>query len=143
MTDLNNIEAGAIKVREAADALCKRIELFQEYLNKLSGRVETSCSQGDLTLHLHRKGKGWIVSYKNDFSPDGRPLLDAPLVVKMKAVGMFPDLLLSIEKSQELLVHQIDLCSQRFDEFWSGLDLKLISKATNTVIEREKTNEAH
>jgi len=128
-------------VRDAVAILASRITWFQDYLAKLPGRVESRCfgpypdgpdshESGppiELCLRLAREGKDWILSCathdpSNDECLEFRPLLDAPLKVKLAAIGMFPDLLESIEKSQDELTQSIVKATDEFDRFVASLN---------------------
>jgi hypothetical protein len=127
-------------VRDAAAELTKRIIQFTEYLSGLSGRIEATAwglhpdadspqSELELGLKFHKQGgRDWIISW-SDYYPahheihgmDWTPLVTAPLKIKLAAVKMFPDLLESIEKSQDRIVAEIQRTSMAFDEFVAGL----------------------
>ena len=124
-------------VREAATELTAHIVGFLEYLSTLKGRVET-VTYGDhpdyperpevsLAIWFHKVGKEWELAYRSEHQefagdePDWKPLVNAPLNVKMAAVRMFPDVLTSIEKSQEKLTAEILSVSREYEQFAAKL----------------------
>ena len=128
----------AAEVRHVSQKLAERITQFQDYLGKLPGRVETKIwrshpdapdgSDNLIALRLHREGKAWVLSWGNDTESNDkpiewRPLVDAPLKVKLASVKMFPDLLGSIEKSQTKLIDEIVETSAEYDSFAHTLKL--------------------
>lgn len=140
---LSAISSKAARVRAAATELSAEIESFEQYLGKLPGRVETTCF-GDhpdaettlqqcelsLVLKLHRKGKAWMISYSQfheafDNDPENpitfEPLKEAPLKFKIAAVKMFPNLLASIEKSQDTLIKEVEAATIDLKFFASSL----------------------
>ncbi|HUT61220.1 MAG TPA: hypothetical protein VNA25_25505 [Phycisphaerae bacterium] len=136
---ITSIKDNAARVRDAADGMTKRIEQFQVYLGSLRGRVDTTHfgshpdygpqDEVDLALRLHRKEKAWVLSWGsyhpiyNDENPmDWQPLTEAPLRIKIAAVGMFPDLLEAIEKTQIRLAEEIEEVTAEFDAFAESLN---------------------
>jgi hypothetical protein len=83
-------------------------------------------------LQFHREGKEWVISY-GDYHPDmeargestnWKPLKDAPLKTKIFAFRMFSDLLVSIERSQDQLVNQMEEVVIEFDAFAERVGMK-------------------
>ena len=135
---IKSIDSKAVRVREAAADLTKRIEHFEIYLSHLNGRVEACClgphpdyTEGntpfELALRFHRDGKSWAIShavfdsFAEDFSENWAPLKEASLKIKIAGIKLFPDLLGSIEQSQDDLVNEIRQASEDFDEFTKTL----------------------
>ncbi len=134
---IQEIAEKANTVRGAATALTQRIEMFENYLSKVKGRVETMCfglhpnaeteeesAELMLCLKFHRVDKAWIISwadfhqqYHSENPMSFSPLVDAPVKIKLAAIPMFSDLLESIAKSQDRLVEQITKGTQSFDAF--------------------------
>jgi hypothetical protein len=130
---LSAIEAGSRRINELATALTARIEAFEQWLNALPGRVETSLwiddpagdPQRSLIIELHRSGKRWILSYSwwhDEFSDPGdpiqwTPLMEAPVTVKIAAVRAFPQLLQRMVETQQKLAKQITEAQSVFDDF--------------------------
>ena len=129
------------EVRNAAAALTERIRHFESYLSNLPGRVDAKAlgphpdaypgSSLALCLRLSREGKDWAISWATfnlDIDdPDEEPrewrlLIDAPLKIKKSAVYIFSDLLLAIEKSQAVLVKELNEASANYDEFAKTLN---------------------
>ncbi len=136
---LREIEEGSRRVNKVATELSQRIEAFEQWLNKLPGRVETTLWVRDggeggyetyFGLLLHRSGKKWIVSYgysDNSGRPDDdwswTPLNEASLEIKVKAVGNFPDLLKEIVKAQQSLTRRIEQAQSAFDDFAQAIGI--------------------
>jgi hypothetical protein len=130
-----SIAAKALKVREAANGLTQRIQQFEAYLAELPGRVE-AISYGEhpeipkqkFGLRLHRLGKDWVLSYCENGGlfekEDWRSFREAPLWFKIVGVELFPDLLVSIEESQDTLIGCINNASTTYDNFAQTLNMK-------------------
>jgi hypothetical protein len=131
----------SLKVKFAATQLSSRIQIFEAWLSKLPGRVETvhfgdhPDDDGSETLSfclkLHRSGKDWIISYGTfhasfdfDRDVDWKPLREAPVRFKLLAIQQFPDLLEEIEKSQERLANEIKQACSDFDDFAAKLGIE-------------------
>ena len=143
---VESIGQKAASVKDAVAALTGRIEQFQTYLGGVRGRVESYCygahpdadSEEDrnlmsLCLWLHKEGKEWVLSWANhderhthydDYTMNFKPLVDAPLKIKLAAVKMFPDVLETIEKSQSELVRQVTKATEEYDAFAASLPSK-------------------
>lgn len=141
---LESIKSHAEKVREAAAELTKRVEHFEQCLGKIPGRVETDYYGDDpdpdnpeeaaavsLVIRLHRSGKNWTLSYayhdlrwSHDESggfTEFKPLVDAPLKIKIAAVKMFPNIFAAIEMSQKKLVTELEAATAEYDAFVATL----------------------
>ena len=112
---LDSIRLKSKEVKEATDALSSRIQLLQDFITNLPGRVETYFytrhpDHNDPEIHLefwiHRDGKDWVIDW--DICSDRHPeevnqwkrLADAPLRVKLSALHAFPEMLAAIENAQ-------------------------------------------
>jgi len=135
---LESISTKSVKAKMAANALTERIEQFATLLAQLPGRIETSFygrwpdaqSAEDaaflsLGLWFHREGREWVLSWakvddRASYDPENtigwRPLNDAPLKIKLAAVGMFPDLLGAMEESQDKLIKELEDATNIYDE---------------------------
>lgn len=141
---LKSIEAKSASVREAAESLDSRIRQFEKYLSQVPGRVETfhfgNHPDNDpndqwtlqLVLKFHRDGKEWKLAcgsyhehYNGNFEEpvQYKPLVEAPLKIKVAALKMFPDLLESIEKQQDTVVEAIRKTTAEFDAFAASLGM--------------------
>jgi hypothetical protein len=136
---IESIDTKAATVRDAAQILTKCIEQFEEYLSRVSGRVEAKHfgrhpdrdGPGDpreLVLKFHRSGKSWIIScadyhpqYHEDHPMEWTPLKESSLKLKIAGVRMFPELLESIEIEQDSLVKRIRRTTNKHVEFMSTL----------------------
>jgi hypothetical protein len=129
---LSAIEAGSKTVNRAATELSGRIKLFEDWLNTLPGRVDTTVwvrdgqtEEGEcfFLLRLHREGKRWVLShghYQQGMGPEDENwdrLTEASLETKLQAIEQFPALLRQIKKSQASLVERIEKANAVFDEF--------------------------
>lgn len=140
---VESIKDESANVRQAASDLTDRIARFRTYLSKLKGRVETEVygrhpdsdqfeeatgSPVSLGIKLHHIGQEWELSFGVDQDPEiateWRPLVEAPLKLKMAGIKLFPDLLLAIERSQKQLTSDITKASKEFDEFAESLGME-------------------
>jgi hypothetical protein len=124
MNDIEDISdrltAKAEEVRVAATALSDRIVKFEEYLQKLSGRVEATYTEGGITLTLRREGSKWRLGMmRADLTII--PLVDAGLPKKLEAIRIFPGLLVAIHTAQDTLIQDLQRASKTFDDFFQSL----------------------
>lgn len=119
----------AANVHDAATALTERIRQFEAFLCDLPGRVEAlvvadHSDKGGPKLHLrfHGKGKNWALDYALNAAPNDKnqaleykPLIDAPLRIKIEAVQYLPDILKGVQTGQQELYREIVNASATFD----------------------------
>jgi hypothetical protein len=132
---VQSIQQQAVNVRTAAEHLTNRIITFESYLGQLPGRVEAFTfgehpdddgrGEVNLCLKFTREGKDWKLFWADyceeyhapDSPMDFKPLVDAPLKIKIAAIRMFPDVLVSVEESQVRIIQQLTEASVEFDKF--------------------------
>lgn len=163
---LDSISKKSAKLREHATALTERIKFFEEYLSKLPGRVDTEYfgthpdavtleekKAMQFSIKLHRSGKSWALSYSTfslatgdpDSTTEYKPLIDAPLKIKIAAMRLFPDFLAAIGDHQDQLVHEIAGATADFDQFIVMLNAAPISaeRAARTRIGASATDDVN
>jgi hypothetical protein len=118
---LDAIALKAEAVREAALSLSNRIADFQNWLNTMTGRVETELIGDRLILRLKRDGKEWVLFARREDTGELKPILDCNLADKISAIKMFPDLLQAMEASQGKLVSDIEAAVSKFDQDFGEL----------------------
>lgn len=136
---LQKIEYGSHRVKELATELSSRVIAFEEWLNHLPGKVETTCWEQwpkDSTVEtvfglcLGRSGKSWVLKYDflrpqyddpSDLS--WTPLTEASVEIKLFALKQFPKLLEAIVKAQEKVVREIEEAHFGFDAFADAIGL--------------------
>lgn len=132
---IKQIESGAKEVRDAGEALSTRIKTFEDWLNKLPGRVSTQVKinfDGDSNhtyLRLDKYGKGWLLEVVQvidelDQQESSVPLRDASLDLKILAVKYFPQLLERMVVSQKGLVASLQQTTAEFDAFAARIGMK-------------------
>ncbi len=135
---VSEIEAASKRVSEKSTTLSKRILAFENWLNSLPGRVETSfwdpiAVENDAArifgLFLTRSGKQWALLYAyhneiNPNTPNWSPLADASVDTKLRAMRSFPKFLRAIRKTQEKREAEIEAVATDFDEFAEALGIK-------------------
>src|SRR5438874_822479 len=116
---LKRIEKDSNKVFVLGTKVSASIESLEEWLNRLSGRIEHECwgdtDREGLTfgVAIRRIGKAWRLcsSYAPAFSENPsitwEVLTDQPLRVKLAAVEMFPKLLGELAARQEELANSL------------------------------------
>jgi hypothetical protein len=130
---VKDIEQGSARVNELATELSRRIITFEDWLNRLPGRVETYHWVGlpkdphdhrdpGLGLRLARSAKRWTLWFAySDMSEEGdvswAPLAEADLETKMLAIKEFSDLLVKIKKAQDGRVHELRESLDAFQMF--------------------------
>lgn len=102
-------------LRKAADALSQRVVAWEEWLNGLPGRVATEIGtpRGGVLRFERVKGKTWALIAVID-GEDVR-LRDAPLMVKVEALGCVEALLNAMLASQKALISKIQEATAKFD----------------------------
>lgn len=113
--------AGSLHIREAATKLTERVMAFEAYLNQLKGRVETQINVLDehgkpIIFGFSRDGSTWRLWFIR--TDDKEFLSDGPLVIKMLALKVLPDLLFAMELGQTELVKRINQCVEEFDKWF-------------------------
>ena len=128
---LRTLEFKSKRIKQLATQLSHRIDRFETWLNDLPGKVEAelwvepnSLEYSDyFGLLLHRAGKQWMVSYdrhREGDDPDERewrPLREASVDAKLRAVNLFPKLLERIVEEQDALVRRLEAAQSDFDVF--------------------------
>lgn len=133
---LDEIAAAANDVRAAGDQISKRIVEFEWWLNKLPGKVQSSCVLWHddgwpvaTYLGFEKKGTSWalgLYAYDERTGEISNQMLlrDASLDAKIAAVERFPVLLEAIAKSQKELVQRIATSNSEYDKFAASLGIK-------------------
>jgi hypothetical protein len=132
---LGAISEKARQVKEAAVLLTDNIEVIQTYLASIKGRTETACSgvhpddinsERSLTLKFHKDGSSWTISWARVVNDEDipftfKPLLQAPLRIKVAAARMLPDLIEFIEDQQDKLLNEVNEAANTLDAFYKKL----------------------
>jgi hypothetical protein len=134
---LRKIKEGASEVRSAGDALNARIRAFEEWVAKLPGRVETTCTissdadgENSTILNLKREGKEWTLyryewNEQMEHASDYKPLRDASVLEKAFAVSQLPKVLTEMVTAQKSMVEQAQRSTREFDTFAKAIGLKV------------------
>ncbi|MCG8405528.1 MAG: hypothetical protein MI923_10060 [Phycisphaerales bacterium] len=127
------VETQSQELNQLATELSERIKAFEEWLNRLPGKVEAVEWEAipDLNappvvllgLRLHRSGKTWVLSY--DYSRfneshsirDWTLLSEASVNIKIDAVKIFPSLLKKIVSEQNEKIKELQSVHNTFDDF--------------------------
>jgi len=138
---LEVIKEGAVEVKDAAAELTATIQHYENYLAHIPGRVYAACfgkhpddldadNKCSLFLQFCKQGSEWkimwskVIDVLDDFETTMKPLVDAPLTVKIAAVDMFPDLIESIENNQRELINQVKEANARLEKYIKTLPVK-------------------
>jgi hypothetical protein len=128
---IQRIRRGSKKIGNLADEVSKRITNFEDWLNMLRGRVETTAhvTSNDFpivdyfALRFHRSGKRWILSSchcqegTEPWELNWKPLLEAPLETKIEGLRALPQLLNRMEDAQAEMAQSLTQATAEFDAF--------------------------
>jgi hypothetical protein len=109
MFDDEIFKQNAEVIRNQATKLSEQFTAFEQWYNTLAGKIATEYCKGDICLAIKRQGKGWILLFNDS------PIQEASLKIKMAAVNMIPDLLLSVRVSQEVLIQELKEANNRME----------------------------
>lgn len=127
---LSEIADGTQSYRAAATLLTERVVKFEQWLNKLPGKVPASVYEADddegefyFVLSLQRDGKQWALRYWSEHASSDQimgsanDLRDANIETKIRALALFPQLLGAIRDSQIQYVERSAAAAKEFDNF--------------------------
>lgn len=140
---LKSIETGALRINQLASGLSEQVVAFEEWLNRLPGKVRASVWEtlddhpSGMSVHglsLRRHGKKWILAHCFSYldTPTEEevwePVTEANIEVKLFVIRNSQKLLTSIADQQKRMAEDIVKAQAEFDSFAATIGLALQKK---------------
>lgn len=133
-----DLEAGSARISKLATSISQKLSAFEDWLNLLPGKVETtlwvddpSVPNGDYQygIRFHRVGKRWVLELTNCHVADSDPLYklvtDCSVEEKLLVVELAPQLLDKVSSAQAQLEKRLLTAHIEFDSFAKSIGLSL------------------
>lgn len=131
---LKSIESGSQRLNQLATETSQRIIAFEDWLNRLPGKIATTYWYAfdddhcySYGLMLGRDGTRWSLWYEVANEQCGESeftrLRDASLEIKLDVVSRFPAFLEHLTEAQAKLALEIEKTNLEFDQFAEAIGL--------------------